>query len=49
VQGPPYGIGDDKPLLVPDGTELATLLVLVGEMAGERVHRDADEQDLSTR
>jgi len=47
VQGPPHGVGEDKPLLVPGGPELATLPALVGEMTGQRVHRDSGEQDLA--
>jgi hypothetical protein len=47
VQGPPDGVGGDEPLLVPGGTEPAALLALVGEMATERVDRDAHQQDLA--
>jgi hypothetical protein len=46
VQGLAHGVREDQPVIVPLDAEQEPLLALPSEVAPERVHRDADEQNL---
>jgi hypothetical protein len=46
MQGLTHGVREDQPVVVPREAKQEPLLALPGEAAPERVHRDAEEQDL---
>ena len=46
MQGLTHGVREDQPVVVLPQAKQEPLLALPGQVAPERVHRDADEQDL---